>query len=499
MSLRCQARIIKGMGKVKRGVAWLLGRCKHSVWLWLSGVLVGLCMVLYRSEGLLFWCLWPCFWYLLRVSRSWPKNRHRLPADLYVLGLIICFFGNFFILQVSAGNWTMNLSSWLAVWAPRLSLLLICLFCALSFWLIGWLLQHINNSWHRIASLVFLWPLAELLRSYLFAIMAYAPHGSLSPNFNWGALAVPAAGTDLVYASTLVGFFGLSAVVVAVNLGLWIFLQSAVGWVWHRFRPAVKNESTPLGPVSRVYILKLGMVLLATSGLLTLGGRSLFRHRFPAKTNDLKIVVVPLNEDQALNDWPESDWPPVGTDLLVTPEYSELMSNPRYKEILSRLSENGVAITTIRAGRSPGGTNQLVFLNRQGEVVERQDKTFLIPTGETLPYSLQISFRALHKSHTSQSFRYIQQVTAGKQPERPYDTGKFKVGALACSGVSALSEYSRLTKEGADVLVNSASLSFLQPDSFYHVYAGNMARFQAVSNSRPLAQASRSGQSYVIY
>lgn len=97
-----------------------------------------------------------------------------------------------------------------------------------------------------------------------------------------------------------------------------------------------------------------------------------------------------------------------------------------------------------------------------------------------------------------QDFTYSQQVTPGEKFEKPYNNVRFSVGALACSGVTALNEYRRLTQQGADILVNSASLSFLTNKSSYHVYAYNMSRFQAVSNNRPFVQASRSGESYIL-
>jgi len=191
--------------------------------------------------------------------------------------------------------------------------------------------------------------------------------------------------------------------------------------------------------------------------------------------------------------------PPSGTDVLVLPEYSGIEQDKEVSKYLSPLSSNGVAITSIVNGRSPNGTNRIIYLSRDGRVIERQDKTFLIPTGELLPYSLQASFRTIGRSSINEAFKYTQQLERGDRPERVYATKDgIRIGTLACSGVSALNEYSRLTNEGADILVNTASLAFLQPNSLYHVYARNMARFQAVSNNRPFAQASRSGQSYIL-
>jgi apolipoprotein N-acyltransferase len=309
----------------------------------------------------------------------------------------------------------------------------------------------------------------ELARSYLFAIMAYGPHGKLSPNFNWGSISVPASGTPLVFATRMVGFFGLTFLVLVINICIYSLVTR-----YYRGRS----------------IAALCIVFCLTYISWSAGVH--------VKTPELTVVAVGVGPTQGLKDWDQASWPAQGTDLLVLPEYSEILKNPQYKEIMNRLSDTGLAVTTIRDKGSPEGTNRLIYINKKGDIVNYQDKTFLIPTGEYLPYSLQASFKLIGKQKSIQDFKYTQQQTNGKIDEYPFSGGSFRVGALACSGVSALNEYKRLSSEDADILVNSASLSFLAPHSHYHVYARNMARYHAVSNNKPFVQASRSGETYRI-
>lgn len=431
-----------------------------------SGFLVGLCMVVRGSEWLIFVALLPMIYYVFKSVRLSNK---RILVDFYVFGFIVCGFANWFLLQVSSQNWTVGLQGWFVSVATGLSWLLICGFCSVSFLVLGLILSKITTPKIRLLALPFLFPMTELLRSYMFAAMAYGPHGSFSPNFNWGSLAVPASGTPLVFASRFVNFFGLTSLVVIVNLAIFA---------------AIKR--------------KYGVSLAAIAAVVFVAYLGYLQGKATAINKPINISIVHLGEQQSAVDLGTNKWPPNNTDLLVLPEYSELRQNPDYKKILQRLSPNGVAATTERNGQSPNGTNRLVFLNSRAEVVSAQDKTFLIPTGETLPYILKFSFWLIRKNNMNVNFTYTQQITSGQTPEKPYNTGTFSVGALACSGVSALNEYSRLSGQGADVLVNSASLSFLQSDSLYHVYAHNMARYQAVSNNRLFVQASRSGESYIM-
>lgn len=440
--------------------------CQNSLQLYFSGFLIGVCLVIRGSEYLIFVSLLPLIHYLYQTKKISNK---RVLIDFYIFGFIVCGFANLFLFQISSANWLIYLSGWFTFFATFVSWVLVCGFCSLSYLLMGAVLLKLKNNRHRLVVLPLLFAIAELLRSYLFAVMAYAPHGSLSPNFNWGSIAVPASGTGLVFSSRYIGFFGLTIFVVLVNISLYL-----------------------------IYTRKKILISFGILVVIFLTSYSGWNGANNSKADQLNIEVVHLSEKEDLATWPKNKWPKQGTDLLVMPEYSEFMENLEYKMILDRLSKKGIAVTSIKNGKSPEGTNQMIYINKKGEIIARQDKTFLIPTGETLPYVLQGVFKLIGKGNAVVDFTYTQQLSPGKDRESPVDTRLFKVGGLACSGVSALNEYSRLSDQGADVLVNSASLSFLKPNSLYHVYARNMARYHAVSNNKLFVQASRSGESYII-
>jgi len=398
------------------------------------------------------------------------RTKKQVLFDFYIFGLVMCGFANMFLFQMSPENWNIGLNGWITIVARCIAWVLVCSFCALAYVVLGLSLMHIQSFKNRLLLLPLLFPAVELLRSYMFAAMAYGPKSNFSPNFNWGSLAVPGSGTFLVYNSRILGFFGITIAIILINVALFFLLQ-------RRFFSAVQI---------------LCIVLLCT----VIGwkqGEQTYQSR------QIRVSVVHLSEQDDMKDTRDLNSLPEQTNILVLPEYSGIDKNPDPTAYLKSLAIDGVAITSIVNGKSPKGTNRIIYISRSNTIIDEQDKTFLIPTGEVLPYSIQFSFKSIGKSWINESFKYTQQLERGDKKERVFTTKDgISIGTLACSGVSALNEYSRLADEGADVLVNSASLAFLQPNSLYHAYAQNMARFQAVSNNLPFAQASRSGQSYIL-
>lgn len=431
-----------------------------------SGFLVGISLVTSLSWIVCF-SLIPLLFY---INKSLRITRKGITVDFYIFGLILCGFANIFLFQMSPENWNIGLSGWITIVARVIAWCLVCGFSALAYALLGFLIGSIKSIHQRIIALPLLFPLMEVLRSYLYAAIAYGPKGSFSPNFNWGSLAVPGSGTSLVYSSRIIGFFGISLLVIFVNIACFQLLQR------------------------KVFIAALLLFVIAF--VTTVGWKQGESYTY---SKNIQVSVVHLSEKDDMKNSNNIKSPPYQTNLLVLPEYSSIEQNPNIASFLKPLAPNGVAISSIVNGRSPTGTNRIVYISQTGNIIDRQDKTFLIPTGELLPYSLQLSFKSIGHNMINEAFKYTQQLERGKEPERVFTTKDgITIGTLACSGVSALNEYSRLSNEGAQILVNTASLAFLQPNSLYHVYARNMARFQAVSNNRPFAQASRSGQSYVL-
>ncbi len=70
-----------------------------------------------------------------------------------------------------------------------------------------------------------LWILTEFLRSYFYSIFTWGPEAMLGAHWNFGNLGFAAIGTPLSYASRFVGLFGLSFLVVSINIACLQLLQ----------------------------------------------------------------------------------------------------------------------------------------------------------------------------------------------------------------------------------------------------------------------------------
>jgi hypothetical protein len=177
--------------------------------------LTGLSLITFSYSWIVLFSIIPILMYLMK---SKGLSRQHITLDFYLGGVILCGFANIFLFQMSPENWGIGLNGWITVVARTIAWVLVCSFSALAYGALGYCLSSIKMADRRIFVLPLLFPVAEVLRSYLFAAMAYGPNGSLSPNFNWGSLAVPASGTILVYSSRIIGFFGLTFIVVLKNI-----------------------------------------------------------------------------------------------------------------------------------------------------------------------------------------------------------------------------------------------------------------------------------------
>lgn len=447
----------------------MIGSLKHlksTRLLFFAGMIaLGMSFLFKGFELLAFAALLPIIEYVYRINF---KKRRQAYKDFYLGGAIVCGLVYIFILDIQPINWPIVVPIWLVIVASIAAWLFVTLFCALSFLGLAWILVRIKSDTQRIFALPVLWVMAEVVKSYLFAIISFGNGSKIAPVFNWGSLAVAASGTNLVFASRLVGFFGLSLVAFILVLAVYMLLvrQNMVVFI----------------------VLAMGVLTFSVVGYN-------FGNYDSSRIAGKKIVIVHLDEADVIEDWSDFDSIPGETDLLVLPEYSEITEPGVFKKIATKLSNSGVGITSIATGKSPNSNNSLILFNNKAEIVSKQQKDFLIPTGEYLPYSIMAVLKLFGQQQVITNFNYIQKVTPGGTAIRPVSYNNLTVGTLICSGVLQTGEYSNMVNQGSQLLVNVSSLAFIRPNSRYHVFGHNMARFHAVSNSRPFFQAMRSGES----
>lgn len=436
-----------------------------SLILYLGALLMGLSFVFSNRGWFIFISVLPLFVYVENLKKLSLK---RILIDFFVMGVIVMGSSFLYMFQAASQNWDTVVSGWFVLGSRFIAWFIATIVCATPFIGLAWVLYKIKNDSTRLWATLLLWPIFEIIRAFVFSVISYGKGGAIGIDTNFGSLAVSASDTPLVYISRIFSFWGMSVAVLAFGLGVYYLFKK-------RFL------------IGGLLIFSVVVVSVLTYNL-------------PSKNNvsQHKVVVVHLNENDAMSIWENFDSIPENTDLLVLPEYSEATKDEVIQKIANKLSVNGVAITTVTEGKLLNKHNKLVYFNKEGQIVSKQDKSRLIPMGEYLPWVINQAFKLFKQKTLIDTFMYVQMVNKGQAPIRPFNYGGKVFGALPCSGVTAVGDYYNIKRQGADVLINSASLSFLSPNSTYHVYGKNMARYQAVSNNLPYIQSSRSGDSYII-
>ena len=440
-----------------------------------------LSMVSFVMVGLL--CLWSggigilsiialipmCFY--LQYSKG--RTKKQFMTDFYLGGFVLCLFAYYFLSQSTLETWAVGVTGVMLFLAPIFILIFLSAISALSSLIIGYVFYRIRYK-DRLFALVVLWPTMELLRSLIFSVANFGPGGNLLPSFNFAALAVDASGTPLIYLSRFFGFYGLSAMVVILNVCI--------------YKIAFKSDRTQK--------LIYGLVLAEVIGLNFLTWQRGF-----AKANQQTVSVsaVHLNKEDWVDNYSGNMTLNSGTDVLVLPEYAIYSIDERIKEIASKVSDRGGVIMSSAEQADGYKINNFVVYNNKGERLSKQAKSFLIPGGEYMPYFMRTFLIITGKRDLLDMFEKEYPVTKGLVSEKIVKlSNNIRVGGLACSGVTRIDKYQNLADQGANILTNSAQLTLFPYDSFYFASARNMARYQAVVTNRPFIQSARGGESYII-
>lgn len=433
----------------------------------LASLLAGLAFVDVHLGGLVLVGLLPFIHYVLRARSLSTKQ---ILFDCWLAAFVFALVVGSWVLQTEPGTWV-SLSGSVSVIARTAVWLFAALFASLAFGLIMGL--FVARLRHRVALLLVLlpvaWALAELARSYSVAVFTLGPGSSLSPNWNFGSLGLAVASTPLVYISRFAGLHGLTMVAVALNISIYLF------WLKRR---------------------RLALVVLAIILVINVAA---WRVYSAGHGRAIKVTAVNLQpKNGSLKDWSGPPLPSKDTTLLVLPEHAHFFENPSQRQFVAENLGTDTVIITSERGSGLPPTNDLVYYSARKGFIATQPKTFLAPYGEYMPYVTAQALRANGKQSVLDTFQRHSQIGKGPLQEHPVRANGVTIGGLVCSGVLSLSQYRQLTREGADILTNSASLGLLDNAGMYHVQEYYQNRFHAVANAKPFVQATRSGEAYII-
>lgn len=447
-----------------------------------AGLVMAIPFLWYRLGWLVVVALLP-FFYLLKILAKHKLNRRSVVGYVWVSGWIALLLVLGWMLQTQPERWSAA-QGWLATGG------LIFAYMAMSLCLsVGFVIFALLYSWLRVRldqKRVFLllpaiWVVGEWLRSWLFSLISIGPNTSLGPHWNFATLGFALSPTPLVFSSRLVGLYGLSFIVVAINLAiLWLVQKRwklplvVFGIIAAIALLGYITYSRPDGRTVNVAVLQLGI-----NGDLQIG--SIDYH------NKLKSAVSP------------------GTvDVLVMPEYSNVFQPDEIKSVdqdaMETISRNNDTPVITSRQRSEGAKlyNTVTVYRPDASIAYEHDKQFLIPAGEAMPYIFMAAFKLFGQSSAVDTNNASREVSKGPEMARAYQMNSQTIGSMACSGAISPELYRALVQDGAGLLTNSASLSIFEKAPTYHQQAEQMARFISVANARPYAQATDGSISYIL-
>jgi len=322
------------------------------------------------------------------------------------------------------------------------------------------------------------WVLSEYFRAWLFSFWSIGPESLLGPYWTFGHLGYALAHTPAVFLSRYTGLYGLSFVVVIVNVLIW--KRCAAGLCLFFSLLIVFFLVTSVLFVSFSSGTEIRADLLQTKGqeFYYLGLRNFFE-------ND----SLPISGEQFLR-------------LVVFPEGSNFFSliDDDAESVLSDIfhGDNGLIVSSAVMQEGGSRYEMIIYRDEKGELLGTQKKNFLIPAGEYMPYLLGWPIRLFGYGDYLGTFNELRYFSRGHEREKPVSFNGIKVGTLLCSGVVAPDFYRQLADEGAEILINSASHLVFSSSAQALYQAETYDIFQAAANARYFLQSAAGDKALII-
>lgn len=444
-----------------------------------SGTVAGLVFAAGWPGWLLSIALLPWFYYASQPKTNWYQG----------LWLAVWFFLPFHAVVLS---WFLdtNVSSLIgagpgmALFAQIFSWLLMTVILTLCTLPLGYVVYRLRPLAARPVPFTWLllpaaWVLCEWLRSIGFSLFLYGRGATIGDYWNFGSFGLGLMNTPLAYLSRLIGMYGLSFLTVLLTLALG--------------RALFRRKYNPFAFVLASTLVLSLLVVLVTNR----------QNRTDSKAPPHPASVLQRSIDLASDyraDTPIRNRSADKKDLIVLPEYSEAFDPGAtvFSDtfVTQRLAIGGISVDVDR-GRTQKWYGTLEFRDYRGQVVHHNTKQLLIPTGEYLPYIFTSFYQLTGQQHIVDRFEEYRRVYKG-DPPAIYRTPQFIVGPVACSGILGRPIYQKLTRDGATVLTNSASLVDFNGSKSYFRQSILMARFHAIANNRLFIQSTRGAPAFVL-
>lgn len=366
-----------------------------------------------------------------------------------------------------------------------------------------------------------LWVLAEYTRAWVFGVLWASPETMIAPYWTFGFLGYgfvhfPA----LLQTSKLFGLYGAGFFIVLVNVTVFSIIIRSTLPTPHNAQPRDRiADRNSILHIPYFIFQTVGVPLLATIGIfgfLAWYGTLQLKQDENGKT--IKRVALVQTDVSAAGVQTSEEFlasvenqvtllravAPKKPDVVVLPESSRLTL--QYGEGTALLFDGifgtrpsvKIVDTAKLNEREPSFQRTYLYETGRG-VVAAVDKTFLVPTGEDIPYLFSIPAKILglnawikHFDETRALKRGVRSPIAGLEPWREPE------GIAPCIAMAAPSLWRDLIRnEKAEFLINPTSQNIVANSSFSG-HAELWLRFFAASTDRWIAEVANSGHSYLI-
>jgi apolipoprotein N-acyltransferase len=205
-----------------------------------------------------------------------------------------------------------------------------------------------------------------------------------------------------------------------------------------------------------------------------------------AELNELRErhVLLSTNGLKSLGDHP-------GPRLVIWPEspmnftYASDRSFREFVTDFTRENHTSLLFNSLEPAPPDGAYNSALLINEEGRVISQYDKIRLMPFGEYVPLPQWLPGASLISG-------LVGDFTPGdKYTLMPFGARR-RAGVFICIESAYPWIARRLTKDGANVLINISNDGYLGPTAVMRQHLAN-AIFRAVENGRPVLRVTNSG------
>jgi apolipoprotein N-acyltransferase len=185
---------------------------------------------------------------------------------------------------------------------------------------------------------------------------------------------------------------------------------------------------------------------------------------------------------------------------VVYPEYGfDEITDKNLNERINRDKQKTYFVTSKQIVVDKGHRNVMLLGNTKEGITQSQDKHRLIPGGEDFSFLPRLLLIMTGRQATLSYFDYNRQVVKGKKSLTPFKTDDgTQIGAAVCSSIISPEDYRSLTRQGATVLTNSASLDIFEGSRVFAYQQKSLAKFMSIANSRYFLQSANSASAYAL-